>query len=77
MTMWRREKDILLEDVWPNCSVADCGNKACIWLSYTLCFPHIFGLQMDEHGIAIFPDKATAEFCLGRLHEAQEKNREG
>ena len=44
---------------WPSCTVADCSNKACLGLSETLCFPHLFKLPMDDEGNAIFPDEET------------------
>lgn len=40
---------------WPNCQVADCGNKACLGLSDTLCYPHATGKRMDRDGNAIPP----------------------
>jgi hypothetical protein len=55
---------------WPNCSIPDCSNKACLGLSDTKCFPHYFHLRMDDEGNAIFPDEQTKRVCHSLLRAA-------
>lgn len=69
----RPDQDLL--DIWPNCTVADCSNKACLGLSNEVCFPHYFRLPMDSRGNAIYPDEETKNRLQGILHEALERFR--
>ena len=59
--------------MWPNCTVPDCGNKACLGLSNEECFPHYLGLRMDDEGNAIFPDEMTERVCKRILENARER----
>lgn len=57
--------------LWPNCTVPDCANKACLGLSETLCTPHYFKLPMDQEGNAIYPDRATRRKVIAAIQAAQ------
>ena len=34
---------------WPNCTVADCPNKACLHLASGKCWPHTVGQPFNCH----------------------------
>ncbi len=38
-------------DNWPNCSVPDCPNKICKWLSKDKCHPHATGRFVNPHDV--------------------------
>ena len=59
--------------IWPNCTIPDCCNKACVGLSDYVCFPHYFKLPMNSEGNAVFPNEAIKEEYHRILHEALEK----
>jgi len=63
------------DSIWPNCTIPDCQNKACVGLTDYLCFPHYFKLPMDSEGNAIFPDEVTRKECHKLLSIALESLR--
>jgi len=52
---------------WPNCSVPDCPNKACLHLESDKCWPHTVGQPFNCHdGMS---EEEIAEFNT-RIEEA-------
>lgn len=36
-----------LDNLWPNCPIADCPNKICLSLNSDKCWPHTVGVPLD------------------------------
>jgi hypothetical protein len=57
---------------WKNCSVSDCKDKVCVWLSEEFCFPH--GMEAIAQGRAKSPlsVQQMAQEVLDQWNRAEE-----
>jgi hypothetical protein len=63
---------------WPNCTIPDCPNKACLHLGSDRCWPHTVGQPFNCHDgmsgreIAIFNRRIEANWMARAKKEDRE-----